>query len=209
MSGLSHTPGKRAWVHSPPRVRIPPSPPGQKKNRSAQRSAVFSFVESPASWSVAGSRTYLYALASKPAVYENAVDDCVFIRTQIASTEVVSSASNATTSPLGFPNSAQSPPARNFERGGGIHGELPLGAALAGKRHLQFRNVRLALFFRNLLQISAADESAHLDELPDEIVLPRLKHQLQCVRRKFRFGFDLVCLPALDLRIEKHIRRVR
>lgn len=109
MSGLSHTPGKRAWVHSPPRVRIPPSPPGQKKNRSAQRSAVFSFVESPASWSVAGSRTYLYALAGKPAAYENAVYDCVFIWVQIASTEVVSSASNATISPLGFPNPEQSP----------------------------------------------------------------------------------------------------
>ncbi len=27
MSGLSRTPGKRVWVHSPPRVRIPPFPP--------------------------------------------------------------------------------------------------------------------------------------------------------------------------------------
>ena len=27
MSGLSRTPGKRVWVHSPPRVRIPPVPP--------------------------------------------------------------------------------------------------------------------------------------------------------------------------------------
>ncbi len=27
MSGLSRTPGKRVWVNSPPRVRIPPSPP--------------------------------------------------------------------------------------------------------------------------------------------------------------------------------------
>lgn len=27
MSGLSRTPGKRVWVNSPPRVRIPPLPP--------------------------------------------------------------------------------------------------------------------------------------------------------------------------------------
>src|SRR5688572_14929166 len=27
MSGLSRTPGKRVWVNSPTRVRIPPSPP--------------------------------------------------------------------------------------------------------------------------------------------------------------------------------------
>ena len=27
MSGLSRTPGKRVRVNSPPRVRIPPSPP--------------------------------------------------------------------------------------------------------------------------------------------------------------------------------------
>ena len=31
MSGLSRTPGKRVWVNSPPRVRIPPAPPKQKK----------------------------------------------------------------------------------------------------------------------------------------------------------------------------------
>lgn len=30
MSGLSRTPGKRVWVNSPPRVRIPPSPPQEK-----------------------------------------------------------------------------------------------------------------------------------------------------------------------------------
>jgi hypothetical protein len=30
MSGLSRTPGKRVRVHSPPRVRIPPSPPKRK-----------------------------------------------------------------------------------------------------------------------------------------------------------------------------------
>ena len=30
MSGLSRTPGKRVWVYSPPRVRIPPSPPNTK-----------------------------------------------------------------------------------------------------------------------------------------------------------------------------------
>ncbi len=35
MSGLSRTPGKRVWVHSPPRVRIPPVPPN-KKPRSAR-----------------------------------------------------------------------------------------------------------------------------------------------------------------------------
>jgi hypothetical protein len=29
MSGLSRTPGKRVWVNSPPRVRIPPSPPNR------------------------------------------------------------------------------------------------------------------------------------------------------------------------------------
>jgi hypothetical protein len=28
MSGLSRTPGKRVWVNSPPRVRIPLPPPG-------------------------------------------------------------------------------------------------------------------------------------------------------------------------------------
>ena len=27
MSGLSRTPGKRVWGNTPPRVRIPPSPP--------------------------------------------------------------------------------------------------------------------------------------------------------------------------------------
>ena len=31
MSGLSRTPGKRVWVNSPPRVRIPPAPPDFKK----------------------------------------------------------------------------------------------------------------------------------------------------------------------------------
>ena len=30
MSGLSRTPGKRVWVNSPPRVRIPLAPPKQK-----------------------------------------------------------------------------------------------------------------------------------------------------------------------------------
>jgi hypothetical protein len=33
MSGLSRTPGKRVWVHSPPRVRIPPFPPLVKQIR--------------------------------------------------------------------------------------------------------------------------------------------------------------------------------
>ena len=39
MSGLSRTPGKRVWVHSPTRVRIPPSPP-------------FLFVSSPHDFSM-------------------------------------------------------------------------------------------------------------------------------------------------------------
>jgi hypothetical protein len=30
MSGLSRTPGKRVWGNTPPRVRIPPSPPNNK-----------------------------------------------------------------------------------------------------------------------------------------------------------------------------------
>ena len=34
MSGLSRTPGKRVRVNSPPRVRIPPSPPGKTKKRA-------------------------------------------------------------------------------------------------------------------------------------------------------------------------------
>ena len=32
MSGLSRTPGKRVWVNSPPRVRIPPAPPKNQKS---------------------------------------------------------------------------------------------------------------------------------------------------------------------------------
>ena len=35
MSGLSRTPGKRVRVNSPPRVRIPPSPPGPPFPRPA------------------------------------------------------------------------------------------------------------------------------------------------------------------------------
>ncbi len=31
MSGLSRTPGKRVWVNSPPRVRIPLAPPKTHK----------------------------------------------------------------------------------------------------------------------------------------------------------------------------------
>ena len=31
MSGLSRTPGKRVWVNSPPRVRIPLAPPKPHK----------------------------------------------------------------------------------------------------------------------------------------------------------------------------------
>jgi hypothetical protein len=34
MSGLSRTPGKRVWVNSPPRVRIPLAPP---KNQIKKR----------------------------------------------------------------------------------------------------------------------------------------------------------------------------
>ena len=36
MSGLSRTPGKRVWVNSPPRVRIPPAPPESKKPAHVQ-----------------------------------------------------------------------------------------------------------------------------------------------------------------------------
>ncbi len=36
MSGLSRTPGKRVWVNSPPRVRIPPAPPKQKSLHNVQ-----------------------------------------------------------------------------------------------------------------------------------------------------------------------------
>ena len=37
MSGLSRTPGKRVRVNSPPRVRIPPSPPiiNSKENKTS------------------------------------------------------------------------------------------------------------------------------------------------------------------------------
>ena len=41
MSGLSRTPGKRVWVHSPPRVRIPPVPPQTMQKRALGR--VFHF----------------------------------------------------------------------------------------------------------------------------------------------------------------------
>ena len=34
MSGLSRTPGKRVWVNSPPRVRIPLAPPKPIKKRA-------------------------------------------------------------------------------------------------------------------------------------------------------------------------------
>ena len=37
MSGLSRTPGKRVWVNSPPRVRIPLAPPKtHKKTRQVR-----------------------------------------------------------------------------------------------------------------------------------------------------------------------------
>ena len=45
MSGLSRTPGKRVWVHSPPRVRIPPAPP---KQVLLTCSAKFEGAQSPA-----------------------------------------------------------------------------------------------------------------------------------------------------------------
>src|SRR3989344_3970186 len=41
MSGLSRTPGKRVWVNSPPRVRIPPSPPRCQKTRSGKTARAF------------------------------------------------------------------------------------------------------------------------------------------------------------------------
>ena len=37
MSGLSRTPGKRVWVNSPPRVRIPPSPPELESPKKVSR----------------------------------------------------------------------------------------------------------------------------------------------------------------------------
>ena len=37
MSGLSRTPGKRVWVNSPPRVRIPLAPPKPIKNAPSAR----------------------------------------------------------------------------------------------------------------------------------------------------------------------------
>ena len=49
MSGLSRTPGKRVWVNSPPRVRIPPAPPNtdlsslSKPNLSSQNKKGASF----------------------------------------------------------------------------------------------------------------------------------------------------------------------
>ena len=43
MSGLSRTPGKRVWVNSPPRVRIPLAPPKQKPLLTT--AGAFSLVE--------------------------------------------------------------------------------------------------------------------------------------------------------------------
>ena len=37
MSGLSRTPGKRVWVNSPPRVRIPLAPPRNHKKTRLKR----------------------------------------------------------------------------------------------------------------------------------------------------------------------------
>ena len=36
MSGLSRTPGKRVWVNSPPRVRIPLPPPTVRPKKPAE-----------------------------------------------------------------------------------------------------------------------------------------------------------------------------
>jgi predicted SprT family Zn-dependent metalloprotease len=47
MSGLSHTPGKRARVNSPPRVRIPPSPPGSM-SASTQSDSIGPTLATPA-----------------------------------------------------------------------------------------------------------------------------------------------------------------
>ena len=46
MSGLSRTPGKRVRVNSPPRVRIPPSPPisSYKENKTSLLGWFFIFV---------------------------------------------------------------------------------------------------------------------------------------------------------------------
>ena len=45
MSGLSRTPGKRVRVNSPPRVRIPPSPP-TTLNTNYQLVKVYFFASS-------------------------------------------------------------------------------------------------------------------------------------------------------------------
>jgi hypothetical protein len=44
MSGLSRTPGKRVWVNSPPRVRIPPAPPN-KPLKNAPKARFFRHVK--------------------------------------------------------------------------------------------------------------------------------------------------------------------
>ena len=45
MSGLSRTPGKRVWVNSPPRVRIPPFPPEDKQKRPHEGAFLFFHFE--------------------------------------------------------------------------------------------------------------------------------------------------------------------
>ena len=45
MSGLSRTPGKRVWVNSPPRVRIPPSPPVSQPFRGESAKRLFCLLE--------------------------------------------------------------------------------------------------------------------------------------------------------------------
>ena len=43
MSGLSRTPGKRVWVNSPPRVRIPLAPPLINFKPASQPAKVMAF----------------------------------------------------------------------------------------------------------------------------------------------------------------------
>lgn len=79
--------------------------------------------------------------------------------------------------------------------------------AFAGLCHLKFRNVGFSLRFRNLLNASATNKDAKLDVLPNKIVLPSFKHQLERIRRKLGFGVDLMSRSAIYLGIEEDIRR--
>ena len=75
MSGLSRTPGKRVWVNSPPRVRIPPAPPELKMPAHVQ--AFFSsevsrgfhsniLKQAPQKWGPRGQRTTVICERSPP-----------------------------------------------------------------------------------------------------------------------------------------------